>query len=61
MNIVEIFLNSVKLIINFDKDLFEIISLSLRVSFIAMLISSFFALIFFPHHQPLSDQVQEND
>ena len=46
MNIVEIFLNSVKLIFSIDKDLFEIIFLSLKVSFLALLISSFFALIF---------------
>ena len=45
MNILEIFLNSVKLIINFDSTLFEIVILSLRVSLLALFISSFFALI----------------
>ena len=45
MNILEIFLKSVKLIISLDPTLFGIILLSLRVSFTALLISSFFALL----------------
>jgi len=45
MNILEIFLNSVKLIIFVDALLFEIIILSLKTSFTALFISSFFALI----------------
>jgi len=45
MNILEIFLHSVKLIVSFDSQLFEIIFLSLKVSFIALIISSFFALM----------------
>jgi len=45
MNILEIFLNSLKLIIGLDAILFEIIFLSIKVSFTALLISSFFALI----------------
>jgi len=45
MDILEIFLESVKLIIKIDYLLFEIILLSLKVSFSALLISSFFSLI----------------
>ena len=45
MNILEIFLKSVKLIISADPSLFGIILLSLRVSFTALIISSFFALV----------------
>jgi len=45
MNILEIFINSVKLILVFDPLLIEIITLSLRVSFLALIISSFFAII----------------
>ena len=45
MNILEIFLKSVKLIISLDPTLFGIIFLSLRVSFTALIISSFFALV----------------
>jgi len=46
MNIIEIILNALRLIFAYDPLLFEIIFLSLKVSFIALLISSFFALIF---------------
>ena len=45
MDILEIFLSSVKLIFSLDLFLFEIIILSLKVSFTALVISSFFALI----------------
>jgi tungstate transport system permease protein len=45
MNILEIFVRSVKLILTFDPLLFEIIILSLKVSFSALIMSSFFALI----------------
>ena len=44
MGILEIFISSVKLIFSFDKLLFEIIFLSLRVSFSALIISSVFAI-----------------
>ena len=45
MDILKIFFNSVKLIFSLDPILFEIIFLSLKVSFTALVISSFFALI----------------
>ena len=45
MNILEIFISSVKLILFFDHKLFEIIILSLKVSLIALIISSFFSII----------------
>ncbi len=45
MNILEIFFSSVKLILTLDPLLFEIIILSLKVSFSALIISSFFAVI----------------
>ena len=45
MNILEIFSSSVKLILTLDPLLFEIIILSLKVSFSALIISSFFAVI----------------
>ena len=45
MNILEIFSSSVKLILTLDPLLFDIIILSLKVSFSALIISSFFALI----------------
>ena len=45
MNILEIFFESVKLIIAFDETLYQIIFLSLKVSFSALFISSFIALI----------------
>ena len=45
MNILEIFSSSVKLILTLDPLLFEIIILSLRISFLALIISSFFAII----------------
>ena len=44
MSIVEIFYESVKLILSLDKLLYEIIFLSLKVSFLALFLSSFFAL-----------------
>ena len=40
MNILDIFINSVLLIFKFDKDLWDIITLSLYVSFIALIIGS---------------------
>ena len=40
MNILDIFINSLLLIIKLDKDLWDIISLSLYVSFIALIIGS---------------------
>jgi tungstate transport system permease protein len=45
MNILEIFFSSIKLILTLDPLLFDIIILSLKVSFLALIISSFFALI----------------
>ncbi len=45
MNILEILFNSVKLIFTLDPILFEIIILSLKVSFTALIISSFFGVI----------------
>ena len=45
MNILEIIFNSVKLILTLDPILFEIIILSLKVSFTALIISSFFGVI----------------
>ena len=45
MDILEVFANSVKLILTLDPLLFEIIILSLKVSFSALIISSFFAII----------------
>jgi len=45
MNILEIFFSSIKLILTLDPLLFEIIILSLKVSFSALIISSFFAII----------------
>ena len=45
MNILEVFANSVKLILTLDPLLFEIIILSLKVSFSALIISSFFDII----------------
>ena len=45
MNILEILFNSVKLILTLDPILFEIIILSLKVSFTALIISSFFGVI----------------
>ena len=40
MNILEIFINSILLIISFDRELWEIITLSLYVSFTALIIAS---------------------
>ena len=45
MNFLEIFFSSIKLILTLDPLLFEIIILSLKVSFTALIISSFFAVI----------------
>ncbi len=45
MNILEIFASSVKLILTLDPLLFDIIILSLKVSFSALIVSSFFAII----------------
>ena len=45
MNFLEIFFSSIKLILTLDPLLFEIIILSLKVSFTALIVSSFFALI----------------
>jgi|TARA_B110000438_G_C15730354_1_gene613945 tungstate transport system permease protein len=45
MNIIEIVLNALKLIISADKLLYEVIFLSLRVSLIALFISSSIAII----------------
>ena len=46
MNILDIFLNSLLLIIAFNHDLWEIIILSLYVSFIALIIGSVLGLLF---------------
>ena len=46
MNILDIFLNSLFLIISFDKSLWDIILLSLYVSFVALLIASILGLFF---------------
>ena len=45
MNIIEIFLNALKLIINLDPLLYEVILLSLGVSIVALIISSFFGIL----------------
>ena len=45
MNILEIFINSILLIISFDKELWDIIILSLFVSFTALIIASIFGLL----------------
>ena len=45
MNIIEIILNALKLIISGDSLLFEIIFLSLKVSFTALLIASFIGIL----------------
>ena len=46
MNILDIFLDSLFLIISFDKSLWDIILLSLYVSFVALLIASILGLFF---------------
>ena len=46
MNILDIFLNSLLLIITFNHDLWEIIILSLYVSFIALIIGSVLGILF---------------
>ncbi|MBI04614.1 MAG: ABC transporter permease [Pelagibacteraceae bacterium] len=45
MNILEIFFNSLKLILTFDEDLWEIILLSLSVSLVALVIASFLGIL----------------
>ena len=45
MNILDIFINSLLLIIKFDKDLWQIILLSLRVSLIALIFGSVTGLL----------------
>ncbi len=45
MNILEIFINSIILIISFDKQLWDIIILSLFVSFTALIIASIFGFL----------------
>ena len=45
MNIIDIFINSLLLIFSFDKELWKIILLSLYVSFIALIIGTFFGLL----------------
>ncbi len=45
MNIIEIFTKSIFLIISFDRDLWEIIILSLYVSLLALIFASFFGLL----------------
>ena len=45
MNFLEIFFSSIKLILTLDPLLFEIIILSLKVSLIALIVSSFYAVI----------------
>jgi len=46
MNILDIFINSLLLIIKLDRELWNIIALSLYVSFIALIIGSFFGILF---------------
>ena len=46
MNILDIFLNSLFLIISFDKNLWDIILLSLYVSFVALIIASIIGIFF---------------
>ena len=45
MNILEIFINSILLVISFDKELWDIIILSLFVSFIALIIATIFGFL----------------
>jgi len=45
MNILEIFINSILLIISLDKELWDIIILSLFVSFTALIIASIFGFL----------------
>ena len=45
MNILEIFVNSILLIISLNKELWDIIILSLFVSFTALIIASIFGLL----------------
>ena len=45
MNILEIFVNSIILIISLNKELWDIIILSLFVSFTALIIASIFGLL----------------
>ncbi|MDC2979452.1 hypothetical protein OAY11_01425, partial [Pelagibacteraceae bacterium] len=46
MNILEIFINSIILIISFDKELWDIIILSLFVSSTALIFASIFGFLF---------------
>ena len=46
MNILEIFINSILLIVSFDKELWDIILLSLFVSFTALIIASVIGFLF---------------
>ena len=46
MNILDIFINSLLLIIRLDRDLWDIILLSLYVSFIALIIGSIIGIFF---------------
>ena len=46
MNILDIFINSLLLIISFDKSLWDIILLSLYVSFVALIIASIIGIFF---------------
>ena len=45
MNILEIFINSILLVISLDKELWDIIILSLFVSFIALIIATIFGFL----------------
>ena len=46
MNILDIFINSLFLIINFDKDLWDIILMSMYVSILALIIGSILGIFF---------------